>query len=72
MDIKLVGMSQCGHTPGVISGLNFKNFLLKNSQIGFTITQTMTNLFLSIGKNQILTQAGCTAHIQRATTEDNT
>ena len=30
MDIKLVGMSQCGHTPGVISGLNFRNFLLKN------------------------------------------
>ena len=30
IDIKLVGISQCGHTPGVISGLNFMNVLLKN------------------------------------------
>ena len=38
IDTKLVGMSQCGHTPGVISGLNFKNFLLKNLLIlGLTI-----------------------------------
>ena len=30
IDTKLVGISQCGHTPAVISGLNFRNFLLKN------------------------------------------
>ena len=30
MDIKLVGISQYGHKPAVISGLNFRNFLLKN------------------------------------------
>ena len=46
-------------------------YLIKNSQIGFTTTQIMTNSFLSIGKNQIQIQAGCIAHIQKATTEDN-
>ena len=44
---------------------------IKSSQIGFTTTQIMTNSFLSIGKNQIQIQAGCIAHIQKATTEDN-
>ena len=49
----------------------YLEFPTKNLQIGFTTTQIMTNSFLSIGKNQIQIQGGCTAHIQRATIEDN-
>ena len=49
IDTKLVGMSQCGHTPGVISGLNFKNFLLKNLLIlGLTIFFVSSQVLSSI------------------------
>ncbi len=50
----------------------FLVYQIKNSQIGFTTTQIMTNSFLSIGKNQIQIQAGCIVLFQRVTTEDNT
>ena len=49
----------------------FLVYLIRNSRIGFITTQTMINLFLSIGMNRIQTQAGCTARIQRETIEDN-
>ena len=49
IDTKLVGMSQCGHTPGVISGLNFKNFLLKNLLIlGLTIFFVSSQVLSSV------------------------
>ena len=49
IDTKLDGMSQCGHTPDVISGLNFKNFLLKNLLIlGLTIFFVSSQVLSSI------------------------
>ena len=46
-------------------------YRIKNSRIGFTTTQITINSFLSTGKNQIRIRAGCTALIQKVTTEDN-
>ena len=48
MDIKLVGMSQCGHTPGVISGLNFNLYLLNRLIPRLTIFFVSSQVLSSI------------------------
>ena len=60
------------HARGEAADFEILVYLIRNLQIGFTTTQITINSFLSIGKNQIQTRAGYTAHIQKATIEDNT
>ena len=48
-DTKFDGISQCGQTPGVISGLIFKRVLLKNWLIlGLTIFFISTQILSTI------------------------